>query len=90
MKKITTKVQFPFTLDFTAYCAATCIEPHRDMRYDLFGIIVHKGTLSGGHYIAFVKRSGQWYIFNDELYEPVTEQMVGSQEAYLLLYQERQ
>ena len=49
------------------------------MRYDLFGIIVHKGTLSGGHYIASVKRSGQWYIFNDELYEPVTEQMVASQ-----------
>jgi ubiquitin C-terminal hydrolase len=86
MKKITTKVKFPMTLDFTLYCGETCIDLQREMRYDLFGVIVHKGTLSGGHYIAFVKRHGQWYIFNDELYEPVTESMVLQQEAYLLFY----
>ena len=59
----------------------------KSKRYGLVAVTVHKGTLSGGHYIAFVKRGKQWYLFNDELFEPVTETLVLSQEAYLLFYQ---
>ena len=36
---------------------------------------MHIGTLTGGHYIAYTKRSGgaKWYLFNDESYEQVKE-----------------
>ncbi|XP_063969963.1 ubiquitin carboxyl-terminal hydrolase 47-like [Lytechinus pictus] len=36
--------------------------------YELFSIMVHSGTASGGHYYAYIKSftDGQWYCFNDQ------------------------
>jgi ubiquitin C-terminal hydrolase len=39
-----------------------------------------------GHYIAYTKRYGKWYLFNDEDYELVKESDALNQEAYLLFY----
>eukprot|EP01116_Phalansterium_solitarium_P022303 TRINITY_DN7315_c0_g1_i1.p1 TRINITY_DN7315_c0_g1~~TRINITY_DN7315_c0_g1_i1.p1 ORF type:complete len:786 (+),score=243.20 TRINITY_DN7315_c0_g1_i1:82-2439(+) len=39
----------------------------RPARYELLGFIVHLGpSVHSGHYVAFVKRNGQWVQFNDE------------------------
>ena len=58
-----------------------------DTQYELFALTVHKGTLEGGHYIAYTKRTGgKWYLFNDETYELAKEADVLAQEAYLLFY----
>ncbi len=38
-------------------------------KYELFGLTVHMGTLDMGHYIAFTKREGKWFLFNDENYQ---------------------
>ena len=40
-------------------------------KYELFGVVVHEGTIDGGHYIAYTKRAqkngrDQWYYFSDE------------------------
>ncbi|AFN83286.1 ubiquitin carboxyl terminal hydrolase [Encephalitozoon romaleae SJ-2008] len=35
-------------------------------KYNLFGVVCHTGTLSGGHYFAEAKRSGTWNVYNDE------------------------
>ena len=44
-----------------------------DTEYELFALTVHIGTLDMGHYIAYAKRNGKWYMFNDEDYEIVKE-----------------
>ena len=36
--------------------------------YDLFAIMIHSGSASGGHYYAYIKEfeNGDWYCFNDQ------------------------
>lgn len=36
--------------------------------YQLFSIMVHSGSASGGHYYAYIKdfTSGEWFCFNDQ------------------------
>lgn len=85
MKKITGRVQFKTYLDLEKYCKSPL--DAKDTLYELFGLTVHIGSLSQGHYIAYTKRTGgKWYMFNDESYEQVKESDVLNQEAYLLFY----
>lgn len=37
-------------------------------KYQLFSIMIHSGSASGGHYYAYIKdfRSGDWFSFNDQ------------------------
>lgn len=43
--------------------------------YDLFAIMIHSGSASGGHYYAYIKdfNSGKWYSFNDQTVSPITQ-----------------
>lgn len=42
-------------------------DPSLPANYKLKGIICHKGgSIHVGHYVAFVKKEGNWYLFNDE------------------------
>lgn len=36
--------------------------------YELFSIMIHSGSASGGHYYAYIKEfeNGSWYCFNDQ------------------------
>lgn len=36
--------------------------------YELFSIMIHSGSASGGHYYAYIKdfETGQWHCFNDQ------------------------
>jgi len=34
--------------------------------FDLVGIICHRGTPDGGHYISYNKINGKWYLFDDK------------------------
>jgi ubiquitin C-terminal hydrolase len=54
--------------------------------YELYGLNIHKGSLEMGHYIAYVKRYGDWYCFDDEDFRKTREQEALDQEAYLLFY----
>jgi len=36
-----------------------------ECKYNLFGVVLHTGTLNGGHYTALAKNQGHWYEFND-------------------------
>ncbi|MPC11301.1 Ubiquitin carboxyl-terminal hydrolase 64E [Portunus trituberculatus] len=42
--------------------------------YQLFSIMVHSGSASGGHYYAYIKdfTSGEWYCFNDQSVTKIT------------------
>ena len=56
------------------------------VRYRLSGVVVHSGSLSGGHYIAYVKTSGSWYYISDGHVTPASEATALKSEAYLLFY----
>lgn len=56
--------------------------------YDLVGILVHQGqTCDSGHYLAYVKKHGQWYKCNDSAVTMVEEETALDQQAYILLYE---
>lgn len=62
-------------------------------RYILIGVTVHGGSLSGGHYTAYVREGvepdgrGGWYFCNDSKTSRASEKDVLSSEAYLLYYE---
>lgn len=42
--------------------------------YELFAIMIHSGSASGGHYYAYIKEfeNNEWYCFNDQTVSPVS------------------
>lgn len=42
--------------------------------YDLFSVMIHSGSASGGHYYAYIKdfRNDKWLCFNDQSVSPVS------------------
>ena len=46
---------YPFTL----------YNNEHNCKYELFGIINHHGNVMGGHYYSYIKKNGQWYMYND-------------------------
>lgn len=44
--------------------------------YDLFAIMIHSGSASGGHYYAYIKdmETGNWYSFNDQTVSTITQE----------------
>lgn len=41
--------------------------------YELFAIMIHSGSASGGHYYAYIKEfeNNEWFCFNDQTVSPV-------------------
>jgi ubiquitin C-terminal hydrolase len=56
--------------------------------YDLFAVCNHTGTLSRGHYTAYCKNpaDGRWYNFDDTTVQPITEDQLVTDKAYMLFY----
>ena len=46
------------------------LQKNTECLYDLYGISLHSGTESSGHYIAYSKHpyNKKWYCFNDSMY----------------------
>uniref|UniRef100_A0A6B2EIY1 Ubiquitin carboxyl-terminal hydrolase 47 n=1 Tax=Phlebotomus kandelakii TaxID=1109342 RepID=A0A6B2EIY1_9DIPT len=44
--------------------------------YELFSIMIHSGSASGGHYYAYIKDfdSGEWFCFNDQTVSSITQE----------------
>mmetsp|Transcript_33461 Transcript_33461/g.54364 ORF Transcript_33461/g.54364 Transcript_33461/m.54364 type:complete len:134 (+) Transcript_33461:493-894(+) len=57
--------------------------------YDLYSVIVHKGTLENGHYICYIRKKSQWYKCDDSIVMMTTKHEVLESEAYLLFYARR-
>ena len=64
----------------------------RRENYALVGFVVHKGGLDGGHYFAYAKREGYWYLCNDSSIEPVEENDIPKavKQAYILQYEKEE
>ncbi|GLC60015.1 hypothetical protein PLESTB_001563900 [Pleodorina starrii] len=58
--------------------------------YQLFAVISHKGDLTGGHYVVFVRPGGSagcgWYQCDDAWVTAVSEEDVTACQAYMLFY----
>lgn len=56
--------------------------------YDLLGIVNHRGSFNGGHYVAYCKNfeTGRWFEFDDSRVREIEESELLNIQAYLLFY----
>ncbi|KAL3367030.1 hypothetical protein AABB24_011632 [Solanum stoloniferum] len=98
--KINDRYEFPLQLDLDRengkYLSSEADRTVRNL-YTLHSVLVHGGSVTGGHYYAFIRPtlSNQWYKFDDERVTKVDakralEEQYGGQgknsNAYLLVY----
>ena len=57
--------------------------------FGLLGVVVHSGSLNGGHYYSYVKFRSGWLCCNDSSVSPATLDTVLRSEVYLALYERR-
>ncbi|CAE6456128.1 unnamed protein product [Rhizoctonia solani] len=55
-------------------------------KYELYGIANHFGSLSSGHYTAFIKSRGKWMYCDDSRITPADPKEVVGKPAYILFY----
>jgi ubiquitin C-terminal hydrolase len=84
--KIETFVKYPLVLNMTKFLPATSCD---EQIYDLIGVCLHSGSLTGGHYIAYAKNSRDWFRFNDSCVSQISANDVVSANAYILFYLKR-
>ena len=103
-RKVHTRVNFPLeNFDISPYMQSLSSSEQKHNApqvardcYDLFGVVVHKGSLNSGHYISYVQRlhppshdqtaAKNWLRFDDETITAVGETEVRAAEAYILFY----
>ena len=85
-RKLGGHVSFEEELDVSALCDASL---QHTCKYQLRGVVEHSGGLSGGHYVAYVRRAGDiaWHYISDRHVRPATSKEVFGAEAYLLFYE---
>jgi ubiquitin C-terminal hydrolase len=71
------------------------------VKYQLYGIVVHSGSMSGGHYVAYTRKRDNpisdtasldeirngWHYFSDTQTSPSSLENVLNQQAYILFYE---
>jgi hypothetical protein len=80
------KIDFPLQLEIGDFMSN--LNKSRPPPYDLVGVLVHQGqTCASGHYLAFVKKEGDWFKCNDSVVTKVDVETVLNQQAYILMYE---
>lgn len=94
VEKVNTAVRFPEDLDLSAYGKG-------NWKYRLKGTVEHSGGISGGHYIACIKKRlsetgdeaqlpegrDRWFYFSDSQFNEIDRQRMMDGQAYLLFYE---
>jgi ubiquitin C-terminal hydrolase len=87
IQKINNQIDFPLTnLQLNQFYNL------ENISYDLYGIVNHSGSPSGGHYISYTKNmiTGDFYEFNDSRVSQVKNpQAIVNPGAYLLFYEKK-
>jgi hypothetical protein len=83
-RKNATTTQFQLKLDRLCQHLVGC----KGAEHELQTVIVHQGNATKGHYITFLKPSGDphWALFDDDTVQWVQEKGVLDQEATILVY----
>ena len=80
--KIDNLIQFPLeNLDMTNYLTPK----EGKIKYNLFGVVNHSGTLTGGHYHCDIKQENNWIRYDDS-YVTEYDKKIVTENAYLLVY----
>ncbi|KAG0305025.1 Ubiquitin carboxyl-terminal hydrolase 33 [Dissophora globulifera] len=90
--KINTYVQFPLEdLDMTPFFKSTDPNELRNTKYDLYGMVRHRGVVGGGHYIGYTRHAtdGSWYEFDDTYVTRKAPSDIAKLEAYILFYRRK-
>ncbi|KAI8991002.1 hypothetical protein BDF20DRAFT_903898 [Mycotypha africana] len=76
MVKINDRYEFPSEINLDKYCSNSDKDGPYD--YELHGVLVHSGDISGGHYFALIRpgKEEKWYRFDDDRVIPVTHKEV--------------
>ncbi|KAI9265155.1 hypothetical protein BDA99DRAFT_559227 [Phascolomyces articulosus] len=74
VKQINDRHEFPLEIDLKHYLDTNAVDQGVSHKYILYGVLVHTGDLTGGHYFAFVKPTKQqkWLKFDDDRVVPAT------------------
>jgi len=85
--RLDTFIDFPTRdLDLSKYHLNDDPE-QKNIRYDLYAVSNHYGSMSGGHYTAFAKnKEEKWFCFDDRSVSSVSEPHVKTTAAYVLFY----
>lgn len=55
-------------------------------KYKLKAVIIHLGkTATHGHYVVYIKKEGEWVLFNDDVVKIPKEPVLGK--GYIYLYE---
>ena len=74
--KINSRFEFPIELELKNYCLENNVKEGKNIyekkdeyyKYELRGVVVHKGDVQGGHYVSIIKvDKDKWYEFNDSI-----------------------
>ena len=80
--KIDNLIHFPIeSLDLTNYVS----QKEGKIKYDLFGVVNHVGSLTGGHYHCDIKQENSWIKYDDS-YTHEYDKKIETPNAYLLVY----
>ena len=83
--KINCPIKFPINnINLKPYLVGID-NPDKGKIYDLFGIVNHIGSLSGGHYYSIIEQNNKWIKYNDSNVSDFTRTF-DTQEAYILIY----
>lgn len=55
-------------------------------QFDLYAVCQHSGSTEGGHYASACKNFGKWYLFDDASFFECDDDMICTQEGYILFY----
>ncbi|KAM6098008.1 ubiquitin carboxyl-terminal hydrolase 16 isoform 1-T2 [Theristicus caerulescens] len=58
LRKVNRHIKFPEVIDLAPFCTVKCknvAEGNRKVRYSLYGVVEHSGTMRSGHYTAYAK-----------------------------------
>lgn len=87
--KIGTHVIFPVQqLEMRPFLHEAVADECTHSRYHLTAVISHRGTFSGGHYIAYCRgpEAEQWLEFDDANVNIISEEELTKVQAYVLFY----
>ena len=82
-RKISKRIDYPSKITLT-----DMFDPDGN-DYNLVGIVIHTGGLSGGHYTAIGYKDGSWVHFNDSRTKKIKKKSALDKDAYILFYKKK-